>query len=85
MVTDPFLATDPRDRVYALLGLVEQIYRADIVPDYSKSVSEVYQKIASMFSSDDRQPEHPLPGWSGLDTVMGSELFPVPLKEIGIL
>jgi hypothetical protein len=85
MVTYPFLATDPRDRVYALLGLVEQIYRAAIVPDYSKSVSEVYPKFASMFSRDDRQSEHPLPRWSGPDTVMGSELFPVPLKEIGIL
>ena len=34
--------TDPRDRVYALLGLLDQKY--DIVPDYEKPVAEVYQE-----------------------------------------
>ena len=35
--------TDPRDRVYALLGLLDQKY--DIVPDYEKPVAEVYQDM----------------------------------------
>jgi hypothetical protein len=38
--------TDPRDRIYALLGLLDQKY--DIVPDYEKPIAEVYQ---DMFTS----------------------------------
>jgi hypothetical protein len=38
--------TDPRDRIYALLGLLDQKY--DIIPDYEKPVAEVYQ---DMFTS----------------------------------
>jgi hypothetical protein len=38
--------TDPRDRIYALLGLLDQKY--DIVPDYEKPIAEVYQ---DMFAS----------------------------------
>ena len=35
--------TDPRDRVYALLGLLDDDY--GIVPNYKKSVTEVYQDM----------------------------------------
>ena len=42
----PFLefhkATDPRDHVYALLGLID----LDIVPDYGKTVADVYLEVA---------------------------------------
>ena len=35
--------TDPRDRVYALLGLLDENY--GIVPNYEKSITEVYQDM----------------------------------------
>jgi hypothetical protein len=34
---------DPRDRVYAILGLLEPVYREEIIPDYTKPVMEVYK------------------------------------------
>jgi hypothetical protein len=34
--------SNPRDKVYSLLGLVPDAFRAHIVPDYSKPVLEVY-------------------------------------------
>lgn len=38
--------TDPRDRVYGLLGILDDGHYLDvIVPDYSKSVSEVYLSV----------------------------------------
>lgn len=37
-------ATDPRDRVYALLGLARNIERSRIVVDYTKSISDVYRE-----------------------------------------
>ena len=35
--------SDERDRVYAILGLLSVEYRTEIVPDYSKSIQEVYK------------------------------------------
>ncbi len=37
------LCSDERDRVYAILGLLNVEYRAQIAPDYSKPVQEVYK------------------------------------------
>lgn len=38
--------TDPRDRVYAILGLLKSPREAiDIEPDYEKSISQVYQDV----------------------------------------
>ena len=42
--------TDPRDRVYALLGLLDCDY--GIVPDYEKSVTEVYQNMFIAFMKE---------------------------------
>jgi hypothetical protein len=36
------LSTDPRDKIYALLGLANNV---DVFPDYSLSVREVFQKF----------------------------------------
>jgi Heterokaryon incompatibility protein (HET) len=44
--------TDPRDRVYALLGLLDQKY--DIVPNYEKPVTEVYQDMFLAFTKKQR-------------------------------
>jgi len=39
-------ATDPRDKVFALLGLVSHALEESILPDYQKSASEVYTNMA---------------------------------------
>ncbi|RDL39281.1 uncharacterized protein BP5553_03621 [Venustampulla echinocandica] len=44
-----FKATDPRDKVYALLGLVNQVLKQSIVPDYSLDLPSVYLKVAEYF------------------------------------
>ncbi|KAL8687732.1 MAG: hypothetical protein Q9218_006183 [Villophora microphyllina] len=38
-------STDARDKVYALLGLAEDREELGIVPDYTKSVSEIYTEV----------------------------------------
>jgi hypothetical protein len=42
----PFECQDPRDKLYASLGLAADISQADIIPDYNKSVQDVYTDIA---------------------------------------
>jgi hypothetical protein len=39
-------STDPRDKIYALLGLMGDPMSDLLLPDYSKSVSEVYSNVA---------------------------------------
>ncbi|KAJ9642859.1 hypothetical protein H2199_004380 [Coniosporium tulheliwenetii] len=41
-------ATDPRDKVYGLLGLVAGDYGLDIQPDYAKTPAAVYQEFARL-------------------------------------
>ncbi|KAK0654861.1 heterokaryon incompatibility protein-domain-containing protein [Cercophora newfieldiana] len=41
--THAYAATDPRDRIYALLGFTPSV---NIVPDYKKPVAEVYEELA---------------------------------------
>jgi hypothetical protein len=69
-------ATDPRDKVYGLLGLAG----LDIFPDYTNTVSEVYEKAAMEYlriygityclneagTSKRRRPDLPtwVPDWS---------------------
>ncbi|EPE30305.1 hypothetical protein GLAREA_13028 [Glarea lozoyensis ATCC 20868] len=38
-------ASDPRDNVYALLGLASDMSKSKFLPDYSKSISEVYKRL----------------------------------------
>ena len=42
----PFECQDPRDKLYASLGLAADITGDDLIPDYAKSVEEVYTDIA---------------------------------------
>jgi hypothetical protein len=41
------LATDPRDKVYALTGILSPEDSALITPDYGLSVAQVYEEIAT--------------------------------------
>jgi Heterokaryon incompatibility protein (HET) len=40
---------DPRDRIYALLSIAEDTRRLNIVPDYTKSVEEVFIDVATQY------------------------------------
>jgi hypothetical protein len=42
----PLKATDPRDKIYSLLGLVSDEAKLGIVPDYGKTVTQVYAQVA---------------------------------------
>ena len=41
-----FRATDPRDRVFALLGIATDAEELGIVPDYSKTWQQIYNELA---------------------------------------
>ncbi|KAL7920220.1 heterokaryon incompatibility domain-containing protein [Trichoderma austrokoningii] len=60
-------ATDPRDKVYAVLGLVGSDY-SDTLPsiDYSKSIEEVYREAASLIITKENSLDILLAA-SGLD------------------
>ncbi|KAH9216197.1 heterokaryon incompatibility protein-domain-containing protein, partial [Leptodontidium sp. 2 PMI_412] len=40
-------ATDPRDKIFSLLGLVEDIGSIGLAPDYASSTAEVYKKTTA--------------------------------------
>lgn len=44
--TQDFQATDPRDKLYALLGMASDISVEDVRPDYNKPVLKVFQDLA---------------------------------------
>ncbi|CAI6288404.1 unnamed protein product [Periconia digitata] len=48
-------ATDPRDRIYALLGMVADD-QSSIVPDYTKTTEEVYTEFSESFLSQGHLP-----------------------------
>ena len=64
-------STDPRDKVYSLLGIVSDAEQLRIVPDYSKSVEEVYTEAAAKILSLGKlellqhvRPQNPnMPSW----------------------
>jgi len=45
-------ATDPRDHIYALLGMASDRERLQIVPDYNKSVVEVFTDFMLFYLKD---------------------------------
>ena len=67
-------ATDPRDKVYALLGIAKDVNHSLLVPDYSKSISQVYKQLVEYFVIQDqilsvlrlsqRIQQHQLPSWA---------------------
>ncbi|KAL8917848.1 MAG: hypothetical protein Q9172_005670 [Xanthocarpia lactea] len=68
-------ATDPRDKVYALLGMASDMPDdADLKRNYAKPVAKVYQDLVEFIVTKDRnldilracqmsRPEHDLPSW----------------------
>jgi hypothetical protein len=42
LICRDLLATDPKDHIYGLLGILEEDLEAKIIPDYEKTVGEVY-------------------------------------------
>ncbi|KAM0449927.1 hypothetical protein ACHAO4_007229 [Trichoderma viride] len=60
--------TDPRDKVFAILGLVGENYSATLPNiDYSKSIEEVYREVASLIITKENSLDILLAA-SGLDT-----------------
>ena len=49
MSTELFEATDPRDKIFALLGVSKAHDRASITPDYEQSVRHVYTQATVYF------------------------------------
>lgn len=49
LATQSGRASDPRDKVFALLGLVEQDSHVDFIPDYGLSKSETLETLQSTF------------------------------------
>jgi hypothetical protein len=58
-------ATDPRDKVFSLLGLVGDRMNPYLQPDYSKSVGEVYASATLHFITQYESLD-PLCGWQAL-------------------
>lgn len=48
----PLKATDARDKIYGLLGLASDSKKLGIIPDYSKSATEVYADVARAMIAD---------------------------------
>ena len=76
-VTRRFLASDPRDKVFALIGLANNIKSQSINPDYARPTTDVYrdvtgylvtteQSLALLSTVEDishRKPDSNLPSW----------------------
>lgn len=65
-------ATDPKDKVYGILGLARDVEKLAIVPDYAKSIEEVYTEVtARILATGEFQflqlccydPDSRLPSW----------------------
>ncbi|ROV96639.1 hypothetical protein VSDG_05603 [Cytospora chrysosperma] len=88
-------ATNARDKVYGLLGLTSEPFRAAVVPDYSKSVTGIYTEtsrsiiningrldILSTNTASDRKMQPPLPSWVS-DWALGASR-PSTLNKTGV-
>lgn len=51
-----FRAANPRDKIYACLGLLNPIVRQALAPDYNKSVLQVYTDMAQQILAMPEQP-----------------------------
>ncbi|KAH6972338.1 heterokaryon incompatibility protein-domain-containing protein [Ilyonectria sp. MPI-CAGE-AT-0026] len=58
-LTRGFEATDPRDKLFALVGLASDVMSSDweVTPDYDLSLSEVYRRFALWHLTRNRQVE----------------------------
>ena len=76
-VTRRFLASDPRDKVFALIGLASNIKSQSINPDYARPTVDVYRDITGYLITTEqsltllstvedishRKPDSSLPSW----------------------
>ncbi|KAK7714059.1 hypothetical protein SLS64_004156 [Diaporthe eres] len=74
-MVDQFDATNPRDKIYGLLGLGMPSDVQFLAPDYSQSVADVYTRATArfliqyqeliwlQFDNDNKSPRHALPSW----------------------
>lgn len=81
-------STDPRDKIFSLLGIASDAEKLKIVPDYSKSVEEVYTdaaaKILSLGTLELLHYVHPqnpnmpswVPDWGGTRSPITPYEFP---------
>ena len=53
--TSDRIATDPRDKVFAVLGIVAGKHQSDMLPDYTLSTTEVFQN--TMFTILEMEPD----------------------------
>ncbi|KAI1629933.1 heterokaryon incompatibility protein-domain-containing protein [Exophiala viscosa] len=77
-------ASDPRDRVYAVLGLTD-LDKTLIAPDYTKTVEQVYIDLVkccivaygncNILSGNQTRRLHGGPSWCCIDEFMGSDLI----------
>jgi hypothetical protein len=85
-------ATDPRDKIFSLLGMMGDSKSAFLTPDYTKSVSEVYANAAFHFIQQSGSLD-PLCGWQTLgrqeqlpswtpDYYLNQDLADAPLVSI---
>jgi hypothetical protein len=58
-------ATDPRDKIFSLLGMMGDTMNTFLMPDYTKSVSEVYANATFHFIEQSGSLD-PLCGWQSL-------------------
>ncbi|RFU28429.1 hypothetical protein B7463_g7909, partial [Scytalidium lignicola] len=52
-----FNATDPRDKIYGMLGLLSDSERSEIQPDYRNTVDEIYTRFAKQWIKKTRSLE----------------------------
>jgi hypothetical protein len=48
--------SDPRDRFFAVRGLMEDLQPGDFEPDYSESVEETYERFTKSMSVNEGRP-----------------------------
>ena len=86
-------ATDPRDKIYALLSIVSDSVTTAIIPDYSKPVRSLYKEMVKKLVDRDNlvsvlryngQPRRlDLPSWTpdGSTPLLEASLRPPPLSS----
>ncbi|KAM0546750.1 hypothetical protein ACHAPJ_010678 [Fusarium lateritium] len=48
--TQDYQATDPRDKLYALLGMTSDVSAEDLTPDYTKPVHKVFEDLVAFMT-----------------------------------
>ncbi|KAJ3525108.1 hypothetical protein NM208_g11783 [Fusarium decemcellulare] len=48
--TQDYQASDPRDKLYALLGVASDVSAEDIIPDYTRPVQKVYEDLVKFMA-----------------------------------